>query len=79
LCDSAAQGNVQRVTELISTQGANVNYQKCGSENERLFPLFLAVRGGHEETTALLLRLGAQVDLKTADNTTGMILFQSVR
>jgi ankyrin repeat protein len=73
LCNAAAQGDVERVKEAVLAHGANVNYRGC-ARDEKHFPLFLASRGGHEETTATLLRLGAQVDLKTSDNSTALFI-----
>jgi ankyrin repeat protein len=72
LCNAAAQGNVQQVTELITLHGADVNYRHCGGD-EGLFPLFLSARAGHEETTAALLHLGADVEMRTLHNITGSI------
>ncbi|KAF0696816.1 Aste57867_12478 [Aphanomyces stellatus] len=66
LHDAAAEGNTDRVKELLAEKNADVNFHHRASYGST--PLIAAIIGGHVETAEALLEGGADVSaLKTPD------------
>ena len=63
LCSAARDGNIEKVTRLLSSGLLDINYVHSGLS---LSPLHMAAHYGHKDVVILLLKRGADINKRNA-------------